>query len=91
MPLLMSEHKRRECMEKLSEGVIKGLLWFVRAVIIEGFCERLCFWIGFGTLRLMTLGAYPKDRKLADHETFIVLFGLVVALVSVIGTGVYLS
>lgn len=78
-------------MEELTQGIVTGLLRFIRGVIIDGLCERLCFWIGFTTLRLMTLGAFPKGRKAADHETLIVLFGLVVATASVIGAGVYLS
>ncbi|WP_286342341.1 hypothetical protein [Ferrimonas sp. YFM] len=78
-------------MEELSEGAVKGLLRFVRAVILEGVCERLCFWVGLGSLRLITLGTYPKGKNIEDHQTFIVVFGLVVAMGLVIGTGVYLS
>ena len=76
-------------MEELAEGVVKGILRFIRYVLIEGICEFLLFCIGRLFLLLITLGRYPRGAKAQEHEGYIICVGMLVVITSVILISLY--
>ena len=76
-------------MEEIAEGAFKGILRFIRYILIEGICEFLLFWMGRIFLLLITLGRYPRGTKAEEHEGYIVCVGIAVVITAVILISLY--
>lgn len=65
-------------MEEIGEGIVRLIYRFFRYIIIDALMEIVCFWIGRVFLLIITLGRYPRGKKVDDHEGFISFIGLLV-------------
>lgn len=77
-------------MEEVAEGFVRGLFRILKTIVIEGFCETLCFWLGRIFLLAVTFGRYPKGEQIKAHEGRITFVGFLV-IVAIVAIGVLLS
>ncbi len=62
-------------MEELAEGLGKGLFRFVKWIIIDAFIEFFVYGYGYLTLKVITLGKYPKSGQ--DNDSLCIIVGLI--------------
>jgi len=64
-------------MDELAGGALRLIGRFILDVLIQGFFEVACYFLGLWTLRIITLGRYPARRLNPGHEMLCMLLGLV--------------
>lgn len=73
------------------EEVVGGMLHFIIRVLawflIDIFFQVVCWGIGWATLKIITLGQYPKKHT---SEEAVSLVGFVILLLPIIGFTLYI-
>jgi len=62
-------------MEELAEGAGKGLLRIIKWIVIEVFIDVFIHAYGYLTLKIITLGKYPKPNQ--NNDALCVISGLI--------------
>tara|TARA_B110000467_G_C17887737_1_gene248181 strand:- start:189 stop:422 length:234 start_codon:yes stop_codon:yes gene_type:complete len=62
-------------MEDLAEGIGRGFLNLIKWIIIDVFIELFIHGYGYLTLKILTLGKYPKLNK--NNDTLCVISGFI--------------
>mgnify|MGYP000861019224 CR=1 FL=1 len=65
-------------MEILVEGPFQALLHVLRWLVIQVFCETLCYVVGRFSLYVITMGRYPLHTQTKRHLVPIGLLGFFV-------------
>lgn len=68
-------------MEEIAEGLGKGVFRFIKWIIIDAFIEFFVYGYGYLTLKLITLGKYPKSGQ--DNDTLCIIAGLISIAVTI--------
>lgn len=68
-------------MEEVAEGIGKIFLRVIKWIIIDAFIELFIHGYGYLTLKIITLGKYPKPDQ--DNDTLCVVTGLVSIAVTI--------
>ena len=75
-------------MEEIAEGFGRGILRFIKWIIINVFIEFFVYGYGYLTLKILTLGGYPKPNR--DNEILCVIAGLI-SIAATIGVIAFLN
>jgi hypothetical protein len=62
-------------MEEVAEGIGRGFLRVIKWIIIDAFIELFIHGYGYLTLKIITIGKYPKPDQ--DNDTLCVVAGLI--------------
>lgn len=76
-------------MEELAGGVIKAILRIIHFIFVQTIYEFLFYWVGRLFLLVVTLGYYPRGRRVEEHENRIICTGFSVIMLSLILIKVY--
>jgi hypothetical protein len=68
-------------MEDLAEGIGKGFLNLIKWIIIDVFIELFIYGYGYLTLKILTLGKYPKPNQ--NNDTLCVVSGFISFVVTI--------
>ena len=68
-------------MEDLAEGIGRGFLNLIKWIVIDVFIELFIHGYGYLTLKILTLGKYPKSNK--NNDTLCVVSGLISFVVTI--------
>lgn len=71
-------------MEEAAEGLIKGILRFIRFLLIELFCETLAYWVGRIFLKAATLGEYPPTPETKKDKDRTIVTGVLVTILTIL-------
>jgi len=74
-------------MEEVVEGIGKGILRFIKWVIIDLFVELFLYGYGYLTLKISTLGKYPKPNK--NNENLCSTVGFIALVITIILIAVF--
>jgi len=62
-------------MEDLAEGIGRGILNLIKWIVIDVFIELFIHGYGYLTLKIITLGKYPKPDQ--NNDTLCVVSGFI--------------
>jgi hypothetical protein len=68
-------------MDEIIEVAGRGFLRFVKWIIIDAFTEFFLYFVGYGTLKVVSFGKYPKANR--DKATLCCVTGAIVLLLVV--------
>jgi hypothetical protein len=72
--------------EELAVGIFGSIFRVCAWLVMEVFIQTICWGIGWGALKLFSLGAYPKSDTKLGH---IMAVGIMVLLIPVVGLAIY--
>jgi len=74
--------------EEIGVGILGAIARFIGWLIIEIFLQVICWGIGWGFLKAVSLGHYPfKD----SNQEMVIAVGLIIFLIPVIVFAIYAS
>lgn len=65
-------------MEELAEGLLRTTFRVAKWVLFELFVDVVLYWIGKGTLKLISFGRYPQSNDKAEGRCIFTGFAVVV-------------
>jgi hypothetical protein len=68
-------------MEELAEGIGRGFLRIIKWIVIDAFIELFIHGYGYLTLKIITLGKYPKPDQ--NNETLCLVSGLISFVITI--------
>ena len=68
-------------MEEIAEGIGRGFLRVMKWIIIELFIDLFLHGYGYLTLKIITLGKYPKPDR--DNESLCVISGFISFVITI--------
>jgi hypothetical protein len=68
-------------MEDLAEGIGKGFLNLIKWIIIDVFIELFIHGYGYLTLKILSIGKYPKPNQ--NNDTLCVVSGFISFVVTI--------
>lgn len=71
--------------DELVEGAARLIGRFLLEFVVEPIVEVGCYWLGFGTLRVVSLGQYPPAQPTARQERVCQVVGVVMVIAIAIG------
>ena len=71
-------------MEEAAEGLVKGILRFIRFILIELFCETLAYCIGRMSLKVVTFGKYPPIPETKKDRDRVIITGVLVTILTIL-------
>ncbi|MCF6435848.1 MULTISPECIES: hypothetical protein [Pseudoalteromonas] len=75
-------------MEEVTEGLFRGIARFIKWLFIDMLIQSIFYGCGYATLKVVTLGTYPKPNRI--HEGLCIAVGVVLWFV-LIGVFAYLG
>ena len=66
--------------EEVAAGALRLLLRCAVEVFIEGLFQGSMYWVGLGTLRVVSLGRYPPEEQSPRQEALCSFVGLFVTV-----------
>ena len=69
-------------MEEIAEGIGKGFLRIIKWIIIDAFIEIFVHGYGYLTLKVLTLGKYPKAEQ--NNDTLFIVSGLISIVITIV-------
>lgn len=73
-------------MEEIALGILQIVARIIVWIFVEFFVQIVCWSIGWGTLKVLTLGRYPKEET---EEDKIALVGFFMLLLVIVGFTLY--
>ena len=68
-------------MEELAEGIGRGFLRIIKWIVIDAFIELFIHGYGYLTLKIITLGKYPKPDQ--NNETLCLVSGVISFVITI--------
>lgn len=65
-------------LDEIGVGVFRFLGQLFVEIVVQIFFEVVCYWVGYGALKIITFGAYPKPNTTEQPDIYICIFGLIV-------------
>lgn len=62
-------------MEEVVEGLFRGVARLIKWIIIDILIQFCVYGYGYVTLKIVTVGIYPKENR--DNESLCVLSGII--------------
>ena len=75
-------------MEEVAEGLFRGIARLIKWIIIDILIQLFIHGYGYVTLKVLTLGKYPKPNT--DNEGICIITGLI-SIAATIGVIAYLN
>lgn len=74
-------------MDIFIEGLGRGILAFLRWILVTIIVDSIVYCLGYAALKVFTLGRYPASKK--DNETLCLLTGLIAIVAVIVFFAVY--
>lgn len=68
-------------MEEVAEGLFRGIARLIKWIVIDILIQFFVYGYGYVTLKIVTLGAYPKANR--DNENLCVFSGIISIAVTI--------
>ena len=75
----------------LLEGLVQLLAYLFTEVVVQLFFEGVCYFVGLGTLRLVSFGTYPPAQPSSRQEVLCSIAGLLTVITFVAGVMLWLA